>query len=108
MRKTELMKRRLGNADAGFTLIELMIVVAIIGILVAVAIPNFMKAMDKAKYTRCVQALTGLKTAEEMYITDNNMYVYDAGVEELGMYMVVGCTSTAGCTDTVTGEGVVQ
>ncbi len=85
----------MGRADAGFTLIELMIVIAIIGILVAVAIPNFLRAMDKAKYNRCVQVLSALKVAEEMYISDNNIYTDDP--EELGMYMIPGCTMPAGC-----------
>lgn len=85
----------MGNADAGFTLIELMIVIAIIGILVAVAIPNFLRAMDKAKYNRCVQVLSSLKVAEEMFITDNNAYTDEP--ERLGMYMIPGCTKTEGC-----------
>jgi prepilin-type N-terminal cleavage/methylation domain-containing protein len=90
--------KRLSGSDAGFTLIELMIVVAIIGILVAVAIPNFMRAMDKARYNSCLQSLTGLKVAEEMYITDNNQYVIaNADLEKLGMYMIPGCTALDGC-----------
>jgi prepilin-type N-terminal cleavage/methylation domain-containing protein len=100
LKKTELMKR-LSGPDAGFTLIELMIVVAIIGILIAIAIPNFLRAMDKARFTRCTQSLTGLKVAEEMYISDHNVYTSgaagDPGSEALGMYMVPGCTLEAGC-----------
>ena len=88
--------KKLTGSESGFTLIELMIVVAIIGILVAVAIPNFMRAMDKAKYNRCLQALSGLKVAEEMYITDNNGGYTDQH-ELLGMYMIPGCTDPAGC-----------
>ena len=95
MKKSELMKKQMGRADAGFTLIELMIVIAIIGILVAVAIPNFLRAMDKARYNRCVQVLSALKVAEEMFISDNNIYTDDA--EQLGMYMIPGCTDPAGC-----------
>ncbi len=111
MKKTESMSRLTGST-AGFTLIELMIVVAIIGILVAVAIPNFLKAMDKARYTRCVQALSGLKVAEEMYISDNNTYIALADVEKLGMYMIPGCTVAAGCgtdvTDRIKGTATKQ
>lgn len=39
------------NPDAGFTLLELMIVIAIIGVLAAIATPNFLKYQEKVKYT---------------------------------------------------------
>ena len=54
------------KAQAGFTLIELMIVVAIIGILAAVALPAYSKYMDKAKYTEVVLATAAHKTAVEI------------------------------------------
>ncbi len=61
------------NRDA-FTLIELLIVVAIIGILAAIAIPNFLSAQIRAKVARTGAELRALATAFEAYRLDNNIY----------------------------------
>ncbi len=58
----------------GFTLIELMIVVAIIGILAALAIPDFMKMMCKAKQSEAKTNLAAVFTNQELYHGDNNTY----------------------------------
>ena len=58
------------NLQKGFTLIELMIVVAIIGILAAVAIPAYSDYTKKAKATEIVQGTAALKTAVEICIND--------------------------------------
>ncbi len=51
----------------GFTLIELMIVIAIIAILAAVAIPAYMAARDRARRTKCIAAMDSIRKAMEMY-----------------------------------------
>ena len=54
--------------QGGFTLIELMIVVAIIGILAAIAVPQYQTYTRKAKFTEVVQAAEGFKSAVEICI----------------------------------------
>ena len=62
------------GGSKGFTLIELMIVVAIIGILAAIAIPNFLKYMSKSKQTEAKTNLKGIYTVEMSYFTEHNTF----------------------------------
>jgi type IV pilus assembly protein PilA len=67
----QLMKRK---NTKGFTLIELMIVVAIIGILAAIAIPNFLKFQAKSKQSEAKTNLKAIYTAQTGYYGENNTY----------------------------------
>lgn len=58
----------------GFTLIELMIVVAIIGILAAIAIPNFIKFQCRSKQSEAKVNLKALYVAEEAYYSEFDQY----------------------------------
>ena len=62
------------KGSQGFTLIELMIVVAIIGILAAIAIPNFMTYQAKARQSEAKVGLGGIFTSATAYFAENNTY----------------------------------
>lgn len=62
------------KSQKGFTLIELMIVVAIIGILSAIAIPNFLAFRMKAKASEAKSNLGSIRTCEEAYKTEHEAY----------------------------------
>ena len=67
--------RMLHTRKGGFTLIELMIVVAIIGILAAIAIPNFLQFQLRSKTGEAKTNLAAIRTAEEGYFAEFNNYV---------------------------------
>jgi prepilin-type N-terminal cleavage/methylation domain-containing protein len=54
----------------GFTLVEIMIVVLIIGILLAIAIPNFISARDSSRARACIANLKEIDSAKQQYVMD--------------------------------------
>src|SRR5579884_2904232 len=58
----------------GFTLLEMMVVVAIIAILTAILIPNFTHARAQAATSACMSNMKTIATAMELYYTDNQAY----------------------------------
>ncbi len=69
---------------AGFTLIELMVVVVILGILAAVVVPRVMDRPEQARITAAQNNLRAIKSALDMYKLDNSVYpTTDQGLEAL-------------------------
>ena len=73
------------SGEAGFALIELMVVVLIIAILIAIAIPTFLGARSRAQDRVAQSNLRNALTAEKTYYVDNQAYTADptvlAGIE---------------------------
>jgi general secretion pathway protein G len=66
--------RRTPRAETGFTLIEIMVVVIIIGLLAAVVVPQFLGRVDDARIAKAKEDIQALETALTMYKLDNFNY----------------------------------
>ena len=64
---------RINRNRRGFTLVEIMIVVAIIALLAAIAVPNFVQARNAARNGNCINNLRIVDASKEQYAIENNI-----------------------------------
>lgn len=83
-----MFKARSKTCQKGFTLVELMVVVIVVGVLAAVAIPMYTLASDRAKASEAVAALGSIRTAMRSYYAEHGTYVHASFVD--GAAVTVG------------------
>jgi prepilin-type N-terminal cleavage/methylation domain-containing protein len=64
--------RTRSNPTAGFTLVEIMIVVTVIGVLAAMALPHFVKARETSRQKLCIENLFQIESAKQQWGLDQN------------------------------------
>jgi general secretion pathway protein G len=84
MRLSKSIADRRNNREAGFTLIEIMVVVVILGILAALVAPNVISRIDDAQINRAKQDVRAVESALHLYRLDNFRYpTTDQGLDAL-------------------------
>src|ERR1700712_2679722 len=84
------MKTNKNLRNAGFTLVEIMIVVAIIGLLAAIAIPNFVKARQTSQTNACINNLRIIDGAENQYALENGKKTGDTAPTSAQLLVYIG------------------
>ncbi len=82
--------RNLRRSQAGFTLIELVIIIVVLGILAAVAVPRYANMVDDAKRSSCKGALGGLRSAISIYYANEALRSNNAAWPPMDSIRTVG------------------
>jgi prepilin-type N-terminal cleavage/methylation domain-containing protein len=83
---------QIASAKKGFTLVEIMIVVAIIGIIIAIAVPAFIRARENARGRACQENLSKVDGAKEQWAIENKKA--GSAAVTIGSDLVVGTAGT--------------
>jgi type IV pilus assembly protein PilA len=104
LRTEQLDERRAARTARGFSLIELLIVIAVILIIAAIAIPNFLRSKMRANEASAVSSLRSITTADVVYSTTYNVG-YASSLTALGGSGAVINQSNSGLIDSVLSSG---
>jgi len=107
----QLARKRSRKGQQGFSLVELLVVVVILGILSGVAIPNFLKQRDKAKVGAANASAASLISACEVAVTSDIAPNADADVIKLQAKLPAIATATVNattCTVAIPAVGIVK
>jgi type IV pilus assembly protein PilE len=99
-------RRSLNKPHSGFTLIELMIVVAILGILASVALPAYREYVIRGKLPQATSGLSEMRTRAEQYFADNRTYVgFTCPLPAQASSFNFACSDLTATTYTITATG---
>ena len=79
--RTSRLQRQTNAARTGFTLVELVVVILVLGIIAAIAVPKLFDTTGDARTNSAMQSLAIIRDAIEMYKAQNGTYPGDAGTE---------------------------
>ena len=90
-------------SNGGFTLVELMVVIGILGVLMAIGLPQYNEYLMKGKLTEAMSMLSDLQVRQEQYYQDNRTYANGMTPRSGGqVFTNVSCAYRSGDTQTYT------